>query len=599
MDLLGYFRIVWHRWMLILALTVLGAALGVGSAYLNDSSTSGTSRTYYKASNTLVLDNSATSDSGGFSPAFSNLDQIALLTTTGKVPDEVVKKLGSSDDGRTLAEHIVTTTNAGTNTLEVTAAEPTARGAVATADAFADALIADLQQRDTDRYNQQRNFLNSRIDSLTTTVNQLTAQIAAKPADRVVAAQLNTAQNELGNTLTDFGTLTATGAPSARLSSLERAQAIPINRSEYDARLNLGALGENHVQAGSASSSPTIVSSTGGSSLSGPVARGLVGALLGLIGGIALALLLERLNRRVRTVNDAEAAFQAPVLAEVPELKRSEQRDGVILAAAEPLSRLAESFRAVRSSLLFSRAVSNGSEPGSDQVAFETFHDEPYVVMITSPGPADGKTTCTANLAAVFAEAGYSVLAVNCDFRRPALHRTFGLADEPRRVYETTLPGVKVVTNVLSDPATNPSQVVAAQRQVIAAARGRFDVILLDTAPLLSANDAVELVGSVDVVLLVARIERTRFDNAVRSADLLKRLDAPVAGVVLTGARSSSNGDYYYYYQPGRIPARKPGDAAGATGANGVEANGKAADGGLFADTPSSATSPPEEATQS
>ena len=102
-------------------------------------------------------------------------------------------------------------------------------------------------------------------------------------------------------------------------------------------------------------------------------------------------------------------------------------------------------------------------------------------------------------------------------------------------MHETSIPGVKVVTNVLSDPAANPSQVVAAQRQVIAAARGRFDVILLDTAPLLTANDAVELVGSADLVLLVAAVERTRFDARPRRVELLNRLDAPLGGVVLVG----------------------------------------------------------------
>src|SRR6201999_2701155 len=101
--------------------------------------------------------------------------------------------------------------------------------------------------------------------------------------------------------------------------------------------------------------------------------------------------------------------------------------------------------------------------------AFGEPFGEPFVIMVSSAGPGEGKTTCTGNLAAVFAEAGYSVLAVNCDFRRPTLHEVFDVPDEPRRVHETALPGVKVITNVVSDPAANPSQVVAAQRQVIAA----------------------------------------------------------------------------------------------------------------------------------
>ena len=144
------------------------------------------------------------------------------------------------------------------------------------------------------------------------------------------------------------------------------------------------------------------------------------------------------------------------------------------------------------------RRPKNGNGAALGGTLFEPDHDEPLVVMVTSASPGEGKTTTTANLAAVFAEAGSSVLVVNCDFRRPTIHQYFGVDDEPRRVHETTIPGVKIVTNVLADPGSNPAQVVAAQRQVVAAARGRFDVILLDTAPLLTANDAVELVGSAD-----------------------------------------------------------------------------------------------------
>ena len=172
--------------------------------------------------------------------------------------------------------------------------------------------------------------------------------------------------------------------------------------------------------------------------------------------------------------------------------------------------------------------------------------------MVTSAAPGEGKTTTVANLAAVFGETGLSVLAVNCDFRRPTLHKYFGIDDEPRRVFETTIPNVKVVTNVMSDPAANPSQVVAAQRQVVIVARHRFDVILLDTAPLLTANDAVEMVASADLVVLVARSEATTFNNGRRAAETLSRLDAPLGGVVLTAVKGTSN-DYYYYYKPGRV----------------------------------------------
>ena len=149
-----------------------------------------------------------------------------------------------------LTDHIITTANGSTNTLEITAAEPTADEAVRVADTFADQLIAGLQKRDTDRYNAQRTYLSTRIDNLNNTVNGLKAQLAGDPTNQVIAAQLNAAANELGIAYSDFGNLTATGPPTSRLSVLEKAQAVPIKQPEYDSRLNLGALGQNHLNAG-------------------------------------------------------------------------------------------------------------------------------------------------------------------------------------------------------------------------------------------------------------------------------------------------------------------------------------------------------------
>ena len=162
-----------------------------------------------------------------------------------------------------------------------------------------------------------------------------------------------------------------------------------------------------------------------------------------------------------------------------------------------------------------------------------------------------------ANLATVFAEADYSVLVINCDFRRPRLHRYLGGSDEARKVVQSDIPGVRMVNNVLSSSNSNPAEVTAAQRRVIEAARGIFDIILLDTAPLLSTNDASELVGVSDVVVLVARSGRTTKPAAARATEVLQRLEATVAGVALLGARYVPSAQYYYYAtEEGRDPNR-------------------------------------------
>ena len=119
----------------------------------------------------------------------------------------------------------------------------------------------------------------------------------------------------------------------------------------------------------------------------------------------------------------------------------------------------------------------------------------------------------------------------------------------------TAIPNVHVVTNVVREEDSNPAHVVATQRQVVIAAREKFDVVILDTAPMLGANDAVELIGDVDAVLLVARSGITRAPAAQRTAESLRRIEAPVAGIVLIGASDPENA-YYAEYQ-----AQSRGDA--------------------------------------
>jgi Mrp family chromosome partitioning ATPase len=595
MELLAILRTLRRHWVLILALTVVGAVIGAGSAELSKTSTE--SKTFYKATTTLVVDMTQRSDD--VAQPFQSLDQVAIFTTTGDVPNAVAKKLGSDESGQQLAEHIVTTTNGNTSTIAITAAEPTAGEAETLADAFASELVTVLDQKGQEAYSAAANKAQARLDNLNNQINPLIAQIATNPPNAPqLQAQLRALQNQYSLTYDSYSGLAAQGPPTSAFSTLQKAQAVPIDKAEYTSRLDLGATSRNNLSTDtrSDSSGDAVISTSSSTIAGGPVSRGLIGAFLGLLLGIGIAFLIERLDRRVRSRADAEAVFQLPVIAEVPEVTRAQQRDHEIVASTAPLSRYTEAFRAVRSSLLFTRAAMDAQQGGathtpangwngaaSTDTIFEPQHDEPLVVMITSASPGEGKTTTTANLAAVFAEAGSTVLVVNCDFRRPTIHRYFGIEDEPRRVHETAVAGVKVVTNVLTDPASNPSQVVAAQRQVVAAARGRFDVVLLDTAPLLTANDAVELVSSADMLVLVARVGVTKQDKVEQSIDLLNRLDVPLAGVVLTAVAAASS-DYYYYYQPGRVPAggapQSPNAVTLRAQANG---NGASAEAEMFA----------------
>ena len=370
------------------------------------------------------------------------------------------------------------------------------------------------------------------------------------------ARELESVTVRYGDAFDTLQQLEDTDAPVSLLSTLERADPVPIEESEYDSRLALGRLGTNNINLGTPTGQ-AVGAGASSTALDGAVPRGVLGAILGVFAGFGLAVLADRLDRRLRDREAVEAAFQLPVLADIPDFGSNEQDPFVVVAHDAPVSPSAETFRAIRSALLFQHAVGlaaagNGnaySEVPRNDASFDSDRPDPMILMVASASPREGKTTTSANLAAVFAETGSSVLVVNCDFRRPLIHRYLGIDDEPRRVAVTRIPGVKAVANVLDDSDANPARVVAEQRRLINAARGQFDVMILDTAPLLSANDAVELVGSTDLVLLVARAEQSTSTDAARAMEMLERVNAPVAGVAFIGGSDAPNSYYYNYYR--------------------------------------------------
>jgi len=180
-------------------------------------------------------------------------------------------------------------------------------------------------------------------------------------------------------------------------------------------------------------------------------------------------------------------------------------------------------------------------------------------LLVTSPSPQDGKSTTVANLAVTFAETGRDVLAVDCDLRRPTLHRTFGVSNEggltalireERSLTEvmlsTDVPHLRVLPSGPLPP--NPSELLGSQRmeRVIEALRDAADVVLFDSPPTVSVTDAAILGAKMDGVLLVVSVGKTKRDHVVRAKQLLNRVNAKVLGVVLNNVKF--DGSLYRYY---------------------------------------------------
>ena len=304
-----------------------------------------------------------------------------------------------------------------------------------------------------------------------------------------------------------------TALPSDRLGTLEQATAIPVTEAELATILS-NADPESAGVAPGFGNAPAAASEP---IADNAVLRTVLGLLFGLGIGIGLAVTLQRFDSKIRNKEEAEEAFGLPVIGEIPALPRSEQDRTTVIAFDAPRSPTAEAYRSLRSSLVF---VGHTAPPTDERLPSEyaSDDDEPHddqprkaqVILVTSPGPGEGKTTSAANLAAVLAETGYSVLAINCDFRKPRLHKYLRAQDIPRKVVETAIPGVRTITDVVTDSSRlNPAEVVAAQRKVIESARELFDIIVLDTAPLLATNDATDLLGEADLVVVCCKAGKT------------------------------------------------------------------------------------------
>lgn len=550
-----------RRWYVVVVPAVLGAVLGWVSA--PDTSASLAPRTeYFQASHVLILDQAANT---GNSRGTVNLNQAAYLVNTGEIPARVAETLDLAEAD--VRSSIIGLPRQQVESVEVQAVGTSSDEVVALADEAAAELLAILEADAIAAADAEAQRVLTTLDDLENQLSELNDQIADNPPNRSqLEAQQRSLTNQYSLTYEQFSQMANRPPPTAGLISLEGATASTLSEDEYDAMRDTIREGAAYVTG-----TPTTAPSSRGSSDAGPAAgaptRAAVGGLVGLAVGIGMSLTLDRFDNRLRRREDVESATGLTVVAEIPPLSRHQQRSHEVVAYTQHRSRAAEAYRVVRGALLFVFGVDR-----SDEIA----GSGAKVVMVTSANPAEGKTTTVANLAAVLAEGGFNVLVINCDFRRPKVHQYLlearrspadGAGQARLVARRTMIERVRLISGIgEDDPDANPLEVLALQRQVIQAARERFDIVLLDTAPFLTTNDASELLAETDQVLLVVRAGKTTLEAAARTAEVLGRFDAPVIGIVMNDSDDSPAAQYYYGYVTEKSGKRRRG--GGSRGAD-------------------------------
>lgn len=548
----GYLSALRRRWFLVAIPLVLGAALGWLST--PDAPTvpgvPGTivsGPTYYRAAHVLIDENQGSTD-GLSSPV--NLPQAAYLVNTGEVPKRVSEKLDMSVDDVTSS--MIGLPRSQVSSVEVQAVGTDPKQVVAMADTAAGELLVTLAAQAKADADTERDRIIAQIDKLDGQISDLNSQIASNPPNvGQLEAQQRSLTNQYSLVYEQFSQLANRPAPTAGLSSLEGAKPVKISKAEYERTKDTIRDGADYVTG----ATPTTTLPTDSSDSLEPspgvsaTTRALLGGITGFALGAGLVLLLDRFDSRLRRRVDVEAVTGLSVIAEIPPLSRHEQHTQQVVAHTQHRSRAAEAYRVIRGAMIFDLSARENARRNPDGAT---------VVMVTSSNPAEGKTTTVANLAAVLAEGGFKVLVINCDFRRPQVHHYLLDPADSTSTAEVARVGSVVVTNTVidrvrlvnglgeNDPDANPLDVLAMQRKVIQATRSSFDMILLDTAPLLTTNDASELLSETDQVLLVVRSGKTKVESARRVTEVLERFNAPVIGVVMNDSTEAQTAQYYY-----------------------------------------------------
>jgi succinoglycan biosynthesis transport protein ExoP len=287
--------------------------------------------------------------------------------------------------------------------------------------------------------------------------------------------------------------------------------------------------------------------------------------LVGLVGGIGLALLREYMDNTVKSPDDVETLARLPSLAVVPAFTDSSNGDSgrsklipslgrighekqvELVAQHLPKSQMSEAFRALRTALLLSQA-----------------EHPPQVILVTSALPREGKTTSAANLAVTLAQLGDKTLLVDGDLRKPGIGRLLNLGSGKYAGLSSYLAGVSgldlvtvqhpAIPNLSAIPTgplpPNPADLLSSHKlaEAIAELRTKFKFIVIDSPPIMAATDAVILSAQADGVLLVVRSGETPKEAFSRTRDLLISVKSRVLGVVLNAVDSSAP-DYYYSYR--------------------------------------------------
>ncbi|MEK7833594.1 MAG: CpsD/CapB family tyrosine-protein kinase, partial [Acidobacteriota bacterium] len=287
----------------------------------------------------------------------------------------------------------------------------------------------------------------------------------------------------------------------------------------------------------------------------------LLGLFLSLGLGLGLAWMLENLNTKVRTVDDLARATQLPMLAVIPKL--DEASPGAISALTRQLKDGADSSSSATENPFTNFSAAEAYRMLRTSVLLSTADHPPRTILVTSGEPGDGKTTTIINTAVTLTQLKAKVLLIDCDMRKPRVHRLAGIENSEGLssylsnggevsdfIKPTGIPNLFILPSGRIPP--NPSELISSltMKTMLQRLTEEYDYVLIDSPPVATVTDPIILSTLVEGVILVAKSGKTKSEVLRRiTHDLLSRR-AKVLGVVLNNLDVRRNGygyEYYYY----------------------------------------------------
>ena len=285
----------------------------------------------------------------------------------------------------------------------------------------------------------------------------------------------------------------------------------------------------------------------------------ILGFLVGLGLGVGIAFVMEYMDNSVNTMEDVEN-LNLSLLATIPFIK-PEKDTGLfdrkivdpeakdinerLITHLKPKSPISEAYRTLRTNITFSSAGKTRK-----------------TIMVSSSGPKEGKSTSISNLAITFAQMGNKTLLIDGDLRRPVLHKLFALEKQPgltnvlvgRQDFKSTvkkiegLESLEVLTCGVIPP--NPAEILGSERmrELLESLKKQYDIILVDAPPIIAVTDPSILASMMDGVILIVRSGSSKKDAVLHAVEQMKRVEAPLLGLILNGIQASNAYGSYYYY---------------------------------------------------